>query len=417
MIKNYKLWIGAVVLFLFLWQLYQKIFNAAEGFGRRGITAAVAVEIAPVQKTSITDLGQFTGTLFPRSQFTVAPKITGRLEKIFVNIGDPVTFNQLIARLDDDESAQQAERSQAELEVAKANVEEAKSAFEVAKRDLDRVAALRKRELVSESDLDIADGRFKTQEARYKVSLAQVTQREAALREALVRLSYTKILAAWEENGDKNATRVVGERFVDEGTLLTPSTPIATILDINTLIAVIHIVEQDYPKIKIGQEAILTNDAFRGRTFTGKIVRIAPILRESSREARIEIEILNSELILKPGMFIRAEIIFNRHDRATVVPTAALTRREDKRGVFLADTQNNVAHFVPVAVGIANADVVEILDPAMSGYVVTVGHHLLEDGAAITVPASKSDRGGETQVSRDQSNTTGQQSPGRGVAQ
>ncbi len=384
--KNYKKILIVALAGLFAWQLYQKLFLSNADFYQRGRVSSVAVEVAPVRKTSINDVGFFTGTLLPRAQFIVAPKITGRLEKIFVNIGDLVKFNQLIALLDDDEYVQQVGRFQAELDVAKANVEEARSAFEMAKREFERAKILREKKLLSESNLDAAQGQFKAQEAKNKVALAQVTQREAALKEAKVRLSYTKIRASWEENNKNILTRVVGERFVHEGALLTPNTSIVSILDINSLIGVIHVIERDYPKVKVSMEATVTTDAFPGKTFKGKIIRIAPMLRETSREARVEIEILNQDFILKPGMFIRTQIVFATHDDALVVPVSSLSRREEKQGIFLADTSGMVVSFVPVRQGIVNNEFAEIIEPAISGYVVVMGQHLLEHGSAISIP-------------------------------
>jgi multidrug efflux pump subunit AcrA (membrane-fusion protein) len=181
---------------------------------------------------------------------------------------------------------------------------------------------------------------------------------------------------------------------------------IVSILQNDPLTAVVHVVEKDYPKVHVGQQAIVSTDAYPDKTFTGGIVRIAPLLKETSRQARVEIEIANADHLLKPGMFIRAQIEFARHDNATLVPLAALVKRNGKQGVFVAkaaqdnDAQsprnepNNVkasppsarrASFVPVTVGIISGEVVEVLEPQILGSVVTIGNHLLEDGSEITV--------------------------------
>jgi RND family efflux transporter MFP subunit len=135
----------------------------------------------------------------------------------------------------------------------------------------------------------------------------------------------------------------------------------------------------------VGQEATVTTDAYPGRVFDGRIVRVAPLLKETSREARVEVEITNPEGLLKPGMFVRVQIEFDRHDNATVVPTNALAHREDREGVFLVDLMEKKAHFVPVTVGIVSGDEAEITAPPLAGMVVTLGQHLLTDGSAIIV--------------------------------
>jgi len=365
------------------WQIYSRLFvtDVKQNPGRTAVS--VAVETRSIYKDSIRDVGVFTGSLEPKSRFDVAPKVAGWLKELLVDVGDQVERNQIIAVLDDEEFAQQVEQARAELQVANANAENYANDLDIAKREYERAKALREKQIASASELDVSEASFNASQTRYKVSLAQVTQKEAALKTALVRLSYTKVQAFWEE-GDQ--ARVVGERFVDEGELLSINQPIVSILENNPLTAVVYVIERDYPKVTIGQQAIISTDAYPGRTFTGSITRIAPMLKESSRQARLEVEVPNPNLLLKPGMFVRARVEFTRHENATLVPLGALVRRDDKEGIFIADTQNFKARFVPVATGIINGEIVEIAEPQISGLVITMGNHLLEDGSDITLP-------------------------------
>ncbi len=364
-------------------QIYQKASDSGKGFERESRNVPVAVEVVLIKKASIRQMGSFTGSLYPFSEFILAPKIAGRLEKILIHIGDTVKGGQLVAVLDDDEYRQQVIQAKAELEVAQANLQERKSTIENAKREYERTVALRKKKIISESQIDAAESEFKTQQAKLEVAIAQVSQKEAALKIANVRLSYTQIQVP--EN-NTTGDRVVGERFVDVGAMLAPNTPIASVLDIGKLIAAIHVIERDYPKIQLGLEAVISTDAFPGRTFNGKVIRIAPFLKEKSREARVEVEIPNAQKLLKPGMFVRVQIQFDEHENVTVVPLTALVKRNGTQGVFLVDSQEQKARFVPVTVGIVNSVQAEVLNPPITGSVVTLGHHLLEDGALIIIP-------------------------------
>ncbi len=380
----------SVIVVLIGWQVIKKVIKSGQGSGQQRRAMPVAVEIAAVKKATIRDVGNFTGTLIPRSQFVVAPKISGRLEKLMVNIGDRIKHNQLIAVLDDEEYSQQVRQAEADLQVAQANLEESKSSLDVAKREFERVQELHRRGISADSELDSVRGAYTTQEARYKVAQAQVANRQAALEAARVRLSYTKIRASWEE-GDH--PRVVGERFVYEGAMLTPNAPILSILEINPLLAVIHITDKDYFRVKKGQKAFISSDALPDKTVTGRIVRVAPLLKETSREARIEIEIPNQEQLFKPGMFVSVQIEYAIHDEATVVPVSSVVTRDNQQGVFLVDRENEVVKFVPVKVGISNSELAEIMDPpSFSGIVVTMGQHLLADGSPIILPQQSSDQ-------------------------
>ncbi|MBW2623668.1 MAG: biotin/lipoyl-binding protein [Deltaproteobacteria bacterium] len=95
------------------WKVYEKV-TASVSSGPRGTRSlAVAVEVEPVRKTTMRGVGQFSGTLYPMSQFVVASKIPGRLEKILVNIGDPIKRGRLIAVIENDEYLQQVEQNMA----------------------------------------------------------------------------------------------------------------------------------------------------------------------------------------------------------------------------------------------------------------------------------------------------------------
>ena len=382
-----------ICLGLIGWKI-QKRFSQSKGFDRNRRDVAVAVDISPIKRAAIRDIGVFVGSLLARSRFVVAPKISGRLEKLFVHIGDPVRNGQLVAVLDDDEYRQQVDQAKAELEVARATLEESRITLEIAKRELERTVALREKKIASESELDTSRAQYNNQEAKRRVAMAQLAQKQAALRAAEIRLSYSQIHVSWE---DENGARFVGERFVDEGALLAPNTPIVSIVDIGSIIAVIHVIERDYSLITIGKEALVSTDAFPGKTFPGKVARIAPLLKEASRQARVEIEIPNPENLLKPGMFVRAQLAFEEHADTTVVPVAALVDREGKRGLFLVDPQEKKVHFVPVTTGILNGDRAEILSPEISGWVVTLGHHLLEEGSSVILSGDRSWESPETQ--------------------
>jgi len=372
--------IGVAVLGVIGWRVFQAIQSRQVNGGRRGAGAPTVVELSPVRKMEIRDGGDFTGTLYPQSKFLVAPKIAGRLDKLRVNIGDHVQADQLVAELENDEYRRQVDQAEAELQVARANLAESRSALDITGRELARVKALRLKKIASESELDATQAQYTAQEAKHKVALAQVDQKVAALRAAQVRLEYTRISIPAEK---KNARWVVGERFVDEGAMLAANTPIVSVLDIGALTAVIHVIEKDYPKIQLDQPAAVRTDAYPQRAFQGKIARIAPELKESSRQARVEVHIDNADQALKPGMFVRVRIEFAVHADALVIPRGAVVLRDGRQGVFVVGPEAGTARFVPVRLGFIQGDLAEVLDPPLSGDIVSLGQHLLEDGGAV----------------------------------
>jgi len=374
-------WIG--------WLVYRKL-DAPPAAGSRGGGGAVAVVAEPVARETVEDARVLVGTLRPRSQFVVSPKIAGRLERLGANVGDRVESGQTVAWLDDDEVVQQVEQARAELDVARAGADEAAVAAGRARREHERIAELRARGVASEAELDLAKSDLDAQQAKVKLAQAAVQQREAALRAAEVRLSYTKIAVAWPDGG---GARVVAERFVDEGATLAAGTPILSVLEAEPLIAEVNVAEKDYPRIRVGQEARVTADAHPGREFAGRVVRLAPFFREASRQARIEVEVGDKEGLLRPGMFVRARIVLAVREGATVVPLDAVVRRDGVDAVFLVDEAGKKARLVPVRVGVTDLFVAEILDPRLEGLVVTLGQHLIDDGTPLAVTVREKSAG------------------------
>jgi RND family efflux transporter MFP subunit len=383
-----------IVAFLFLvflaWQIIARLPRGGPQGGPRG--AAVAVDIVPVERGAIRDIGTFSGTLIPKSYFTVVPKISGRIKELFVDIGDRLTRGQLVALLEDEEYQQQVIQAEADLGVAKANLEEAVSAQELAKKEFERAKALHAKGILSDAEIEAAQTAFATRDARRKVTLAQLANQQAALETAKVRLSYTRIRAAWETGGD---ARFVGERFVNPGAMLSSNTAILSVIELHPITAVIHVTEKDYFRLKTEQPVLLSSGAFPGKDFQGRVARVAPLLKETSREARVEIEVDNADSALKPGMFVNARIEFANKADATIVPTSALVNRGALQGLFLADLENKKAVFQPATVGIIEGDRAEIVEPAqLTGHVITLGHHLLENGTALILPESAPETGG-----------------------
>jgi RND family efflux transporter MFP subunit len=359
----------------------------------------VAVETAEVARSTVRDVGLFSGSLQPRARFVVAPKVGGRLEKLYVDVGDVVYSGQPIATLDGQEYAQQVDQARAALAVAEANLEDARIALEAARREMKRASELRDKKIASASEFDTASDQLSQAQARHELVQAQVRQQQVALELAQARLSDARIMADWEES---SGSRVIGERFVDVGALLKANDPIVSVLDIGSLQAAIQIPEQSYGRIRTGQSAVVTTDILPGRRFSGRVVRMAPFLQENSRQAEVWIEVPNPDGSLKPGMFVKVELEFARRENVVTIPSSALVRNEDRQGVFLVDTEAGKARFVPVTTGITDGDRVEVLDPPLSGLVVTLGQHLLQDGSSILQP-----RATQRPASQPQSSTQG----------
>jgi len=353
--------------------------------GPRGATGSdpVPVELAPVQRGPIELRREFSGTLESPAAFVVAPKVGGRVEKLTVDLGDPVRSGQTVAELDNAEYFQTVSQREADMAVAEANLAEATSALEIARRELQRVATLQERGVASESQYDLAQADALAKEAAVKVAEAQVTRAEAELQTAKIRLGYTTVVATWDKGSDE---RYVGERFVEEGAMVSANTALLSVVDLNPMLAVVNATEKDYARLRPGQPITLTTDAYPGERFTGSVSRIAPVFSEASRQARVEMTVNNSDQRLKPGMFVRVQAVLERVADAVIVPVEAITRRQGRDVVFVTDAGGKTVSLQPVQTGIRDRDRVQIVGVPPGKQVVVLGHQLLGDDSKISVP-------------------------------
>jgi RND family efflux transporter MFP subunit len=173
---------------------------------------------------------------------------------------------------------------------------------------------------------------------------------------------------------------------VDEGETISANTPLLRIVEIDRMIAAITVTERDYAYLHTGQEATLVTDTYPGMVFRGKIKRIAPVFRETTRQARVEIEVPNPERLLKPGMFMRATLILDRIEETAWIPESALTRRENTDGVFVLSPDGESVRWAEVTTGLRDGEKVELFGVEAGSHVVILGQHLLDDGSKVTLP-------------------------------
>lgn len=356
---------------------------AGGGPGRGGGdgVAAIPVELAEVRRGPIEQRRIFSGSLEPSAQVTIAPKVAGRVVSLPVDLADPIRRGEVVARLDDAEFQQAVARAEAELTVARAGLTEAENAATIAERELERVRTLHERGIASDSQLDTATAEHLSRTSAVAVARARVTRDESEVRSARIRLEYATIRATWE-GGDE--TRVVADRYIEEGDTVAANTPMLSIIALDPIDAVITATEREYARLAADQAVTLTTDAWPGRRWDGRVARVAPTFRSGSRQARVEIRVDNPDAALKPGMFVRVQVVLDREEDATLVPAEAITQRGGRSVVFVVDEAAGVARAVAVTEGLRDGTFVQVLDATIDGPIVVLGQALLEGGTAVS---------------------------------
>ena len=381
------------------WAIFNQLQQQSRPGKRSKVSRPAPVEVARIQRGPIVLRRIFNGELEAVAEFVVAPKISGRVKRVFVNIADTVKRGRVVAELDNAEYVQAVAQARADLLVAKANLAKTKSALEIANREFKRTESLLKRGIASDSELDAAKQDQLAKQAQLDVAKAQLTKAQSALKTANIRLGYTKVTAGWT-GGAKH--RIVAARYLDEGQTVAANTPMLLIVELHPIIGVIFVTEKDYAHLKPGQLVSLTTDAYPGEQFTGRIARIAPVFRKTTRQARVEMTIENPQHRLKPGMFIRATVVMERVSEATIVPEQALTTRDDKTGVFVVSEDGRTVAWREVKPGIREGRRVQLIGKGLSGRVVTLGQQLVNDGSAITIAATHAETVSERQKAETQ---------------
>ncbi len=378
-----KILVGLAVLFAVLaaWRIISHVAGGKDNSGRPR-RPPVAVEVDTVRVGEIREVRQFTGTVFPKYQYVVAPKVSGRLIAIHKRIGDAVIRGELIARIDDAEYQQGVLEAEAALKIAEASLAEFRVQFRLASQEKTRVESLQVKGIASPSELDAAVANYTAQDSRLQLAEAQIEQRKASLQVARIRLGYTRLTAS--------KPGLVGERFVDEGALLAPNAAVVSVIGIDSVIVRTTVIERDYAFIKTAQPAVVRVDAFPSERFSGSVARIAPMLQEATRVAQMEVEIVNDPSLLKPGMFARVEVVTAKKQNAQYVPTRAVVTRDGDTMVFVVEGDEPITRQMTIVTGITTLKDTEIVSPVIEGIVVTLGQHLLNDGSPVLLPQPSS---------------------------
>jgi len=375
---------------------------ATAGGGRGSVRPPMPVEFAPVTRGPVAERSTIVGTLIGAATVEAVPKVNGRLQQVNVRLGDPVRRGQAIAKVEDREIREQVNQAEAAFRVSDATIRQREADLKLAQTNLERNRSLLDRQLLPRQTYDDTDARHQAAVAQLDLARAQHAQSKARLDELRINLSNTVISSPVDG--------FIGKRYLDPGAAVSPNAPVVSVVDIRTVRMVVNVVEKDVKRLSNGMEAQVQVDAFPGEKFVGRVGRIAPVFDPQTRTAEMEIEVPNQGYRLKPGMYARVELTLDSRPNALTLPRAAIVELEGKSGVFVASgpapassaTQAPgtapalTARFVPVVLGIRDADVVEVTSGVTEGMrVITTGALALKDGDRIVASGSGGRRGGD----------------------
>lgn len=345
----------------------------------------VAVEVAAVQRGPIRQRLRLSGSLVAEAAVAIAPQVDGRLIAVTVDLGATVAAGAELARIEERDYAQALASAAAALTSAQARVAAARSTLAVIRRQSDRIADLATQGVASADEQDRADADLVAAESAQKVAEAEAAEAATRVQGARIDLSRCTIRAPENAAG----TWVVADRLVDPGGTVASGDPLLHLLVVNPLRARIPVDEGLYARLAVGQEARLQCAAVPGRDFPAQVARRSPVFDPSSRQALVELTVPNPEGLLRPGLFVQAQLVLDQVAMAVLVPEAAICRRQGATVLYQVQDDGARVREVAIETGLRDAGLVQVRAPAeLSGRVVTLGQQLLTDGSPIVIPVA-----------------------------
>lgn len=354
--------------------------------------AVVAVEAATVARGPISEQTILVGNIKADVEVNIYPKVSGIIKEIYKDVGDEVAKDELIIQIEDEELTQNLLQAEAALEVSRSTLKKNQIAYDLCLNELNRSKTLWEKKLISQESMEDTEARCQQAKTTLELDRAQITQVEALVKERKIILEYTKIVSPIDgliaaRYFDKGSLISSGARYFESGGAVSSGAPIVSVVNINKVIIKVQIPEKDIPMVYTGMPAICQLEAYKDELFEGKVTRMSPVLDPASHTAEAEIEFPNETHKLKPGMHAVVRLVYKTKPDALLIPLEALVSAGEAYGVFIATPDKNACKYLPVQTGIRNNMQVEIItgDLKQGDLVITLGKHLLKDGAKIQI--------------------------------
>jgi RND family efflux transporter MFP subunit len=331
------------------------------------------VAVASATRADLSSGVNLTAEFEPYQEIDVMAKVSGYIREIKVDIGDRVNEGQLLATIEIPEMQDDLTRASAAIEEANADLAAARdelqrdeSAHEMAHLSYTRILEVSKKErgivpqqevdevhsrdLVAEAQVSAAKSRIASCEQRIRVSQAEQARFQTMYR-------YAQITAPFPG--------VVTKRYANTGSLIqagtssqTQAMPVVRLSQNGLLRLQLPVPESAVPLVRLG-EPVDVNVSALDRTFPGVVKRFSDKVDESTRTMKTEVEVLNPNLQLVPGMYAQVNLVTAQCKNVLAVPVEAIDGSGGATRVFAVRAAGTV-EIVPVRLGLENAQLVEI---------------------------------------------------------
>ncbi len=319
---------------------------------------AVPVEVATTQRAEMAAVYTGTAPIESDRKAFVMPKVQGEIRQVLADEGKRVRAGEVLARLDGD-------RLRLEVALNEATMRKLE-------RDYNRNLELQQKGLVSAVSIDNLKYELEAAKANWELARLQLSYcdiRSPIAGTVTQRLDVVKV---------GNTVTPVG------GVIESGESSLFVVEDLDTLMLRVNVPERELAKLSVGQPAQLSFDAVPNKVFEGRISLISPYVSAETATFAVRIHVSGTEGLLRPGMFARVAIIYERKPDALQIPRTALLDGDGPPKVFVV--KDGKAAERAVSLGLSNGAWIEVTDGLKDGeQVVVVGQGAVKPGAAVRV--------------------------------
>jgi RND family efflux transporter MFP subunit len=339
------------------------------------------------------------GNIQAVTEAPVLARASGYIKKRFVDIGDRVKAEQVLAEIEAPELDQQILQARATLDQTNSSVQQAEAAVQQGRsnENLAKVTAgrwdnLQKRGVVSKQENDTYQAQWVSQQANVQAlekAVAAARSNVGAAQANLDRLiqlkSYQTVRAPF--------AGVITVRNVDTGALVNESsTLLFRIAQTASLRTYLNLPQTDADSVRVGQAAFLTVPELPGRKFKGTVARTANALDPATRTLLTEVQVSNADGVLMPGMYAQVDLSVPRKNPPLLIPGDTLVVRSDGPQVAVVGG-DGVVHWARIQLGRDYGDRLEVLSGLEIGQQIVVNPSDVAREGVKVKPASAPEKG------------------------
>lgn len=314
-----------------------------------------------------------TGSVRANQRIEVGAQVSGKIQKIYVTLGQTVKRGELLAEIDSSNQQNQLDTAQAQLSIYKAQLNSHQTALAVAESNYNRLSKLYQQKSTSQTELENARNSLASAKASVEQSKAQIRSAEISVNDARVNVGYTKITSPID---GVIVSIPMSEGQTANSNQISPT--IVQVADLSKMLIKLEISEGDIAQVRENQTVTFTTLSDPNRVYQGVIESVDPALTtltdnnysETSGNSTAvyyyaNVLIDNSDNSLRIGMTTQGRVVIAEKNDVLLAPTSAIKKRKGQN--FIEVLENGKAVEKEVQLGLADSQNTEIVSGLNKG--------------------------------------------------